>query len=91
MDLGARCAQCTNILPKHLFYYNRKMCYAGDAEKWKNLSDPGYVTLAPNGSTTISISENLTATSIAISYKNTSNHTRYIFYEKSANLFTQFV
>lgn len=62
------------------FEYNTKMCYAGDAEKWSGLSDPGYVTLSPGRSMTIYISENFSATSIAISYENTSRHTRYIFY-----------
>lgn len=66
---------------RRTFEYNTRMCYAGDAEKWKNLSDPGDVTLDPGASANIYISENLTATSIAISY--VENNIRYIFYAYS--------
>ena len=60
------------------FEYNTKMCYAGDAEKWSGLSDPGYVTLGNGKSKNIYITENLTATSIAISYID--DNYRKIFY-----------
>ena len=59
------------------------MCYAGDAEKWSGLSDPGYVSLNPGQSTTIYISENFSATSIAISYMD--GVYRKIFYAYSLN------
>ncbi len=65
------------------FEYNTKMCYAGDAEKWSGLSDPGYVSLNPGQSTTIYISENFSATSIAISYMD--GVYRKIFYAYSLN------
>lgn len=52
------------------FYYNTKMCFEGDAKNWTSLSDIQEIYLE-NGATTVyplRISENGTATSIAISY-----------------------
>lgn len=63
---------------RRTFEYNRKMCFAGDAETWNLSADVGTVTLEPGGNCTLSISENGTATSIAISYID--NNYRKIFY-----------
>lgn len=64
------------------FYYNAKLCYAGDAQNWNlPIEDERSVYLA-NGATTsqpLQISENMTATSIAICYKETEK-IRKIFY-----------
>ena len=61
------------------FEYNAKMCFAGDAEAWNLSADVNRVTLGPGGNCTLSISENGTATSIAISYVDDNNY-RKIFY-----------
>ena len=61
------------------FYYNKRMCFAGDAQNWAGLSDIGQTDVIANGeSVTIEIAEYGTTTSIAISYINGS--TRYIHY-----------
>ena len=66
------------------FYYNAKMCYAGDAQNWTGLSDIAQTATIADGVTTqIAISENASATSIAISY--TRGSTRYIFYAYDLN------
>lgn len=50
------------------FQYNAKMCFESDAENWKGLDDLKSITLSSGGSSSISISENAMATSIAVSY-----------------------
>ncbi|MBR1891566.1 MAG: hypothetical protein IJ811_03615 [Clostridia bacterium] len=49
-------------------YYNKKMCNYSDAQNWTNLSDISTIYIAPNSATTVYISENWFATSIAMSY-----------------------
>ena len=53
-----------------VFEYNRRMCFAGDAEKWSGLSHVSKISLQNGKSTTypLEITEYGTATSIAISY-----------------------
>lgn len=68
------------------FYYNKKMCFEGDAKNWTGLSDIGQVYLA-NGATTsepLKISENAFADSIAISYLDGTD--RKIFYALDLNV-----
>ncbi len=66
------------------FYYNSKMCYAGDAQNWTGLSDITKTgTISNKGSTIFQIGGNASATSIAISY--ISGNTRYIFYANELN------
>lgn len=50
------------------FYYNKKMCYSGDAKDWQNLSDVLSFSLNNGDTKEIRINENGIATSIAISY-----------------------
>ena len=50
------------------FEYNSKMCFEGDAQNWKSLADVCTVDIANGSYVNISISENGTAGSIAISY-----------------------
>ncbi len=51
------------------FDYNSRMCFEGDAQNWKGLSDVSTtISLAHGSSTQMYIQENGTATSIAISY-----------------------
>lgn len=77
---GEWSVQLTNATnSERRFYYNSKMCNAGDARDWTGLSDICQTeTLAPDESVVIKIRENGTATSIAVSYIN--GGTRYIFY-----------
>lgn len=51
-----------------LLKYNRKMCNLNDAQNWTNLNDVRTQTLPANSTTSVSISENFFATSIAFSY-----------------------
>ncbi len=60
------------------FQYNRKMCNDGDAKNWTNLSHVSDITLNNEMSTSLLISENYAANSIAISYK--VGEIRYVFY-----------
>ncbi len=57
-------------------YYNSKMCNYGDAENWTGLKDVKKIVLEAFGSTTIKISENWFATTIAVSW--VIDGTRYI-------------
>lgn len=50
------------------FEYNAKMCFEGDAANWNGLSDIRKVSMDNNIYTRLRITENGTATSIAISY-----------------------
>ena len=61
------------------FEYNSKMCFEGDAKNWTGLNDVNPVSLE-NGKTSdpIKITENGTATSIAISYMD--GNYRKVFY-----------
>lgn len=70
----------------HDFDYNRKMCYEGDAQNWTNLSHVSSIYLGAGETTSYSlqISENMSATSIAISYKET-DKIRKIFYAYNLN------
>lgn len=68
------------------FYYNRKMCFDGDAQNWSGLSDVSTIYLS-SGETTwapLEISENGTATAIAISYN--VGIERHIFYANNLNV-----
>lgn len=49
-------------------YYNKKMCFSGDAGKWLGLKDIEAFYLPAKNSTTKLISENFLATSIAVSH-----------------------
>ena len=61
------------------FDYNQLMCFNSNAQDWSGLVDVATTLEIKNGESTIlQIGENLTATSIAISYTNGS--TRYIVY-----------
>lgn len=54
-----------------VFEYNTRMCFAGDAERWKGLNHINNTEYLANGATTkqpLEITEYGTATSIAISY-----------------------
>lgn len=53
---------------RQTFEYNSKMCFEGDAANWKGLSDVKSVTLNAGEEKRLYITENGTATSIAISY-----------------------
>ena len=59
-----------------IIYYNTKMCFAGDAEKWTGLSDVELLTLSPMQEKVVRIGENYAATSIAVRFE-TSDHTYY--------------
>ncbi len=59
-------------------YYNSKMCFESDAKNWTSLTDIEYVSIAAGKSTTLYISENVFATSIALSY--IFDDVRYITY-----------
>ncbi len=65
------------------FFYNTKLCFEGDAKNWDGLRVIKYLKLSNNSSTEISISQNGTAGTIAISYIQGS--TRYIFYAYGLN------
>lgn len=58
--------------------YNKKMCYAGDAQKWQGLVDTEDIVLKPGESVDVLISENWFATSVAASW--VINDVRYITY-----------
>lgn len=58
--------------------YNKKMCYAGDAQKWQGLVDTEEIVLKPEESVDVLISENWFATSVAASW--VINDVRYITY-----------
>lgn len=73
-----------NTGSEQTFEYNSKMCFDGDAKDWKGLSDIASFTLANNASKQISISENAMATSIAISYLE-STSCRKIIYANNLN------
>lgn len=60
------------------FFYNKAMCFEGDAKKWSGLTDVEYFTLGNNGTTNITISENVAAGTIVFSYL--VGDTRYIYY-----------
>ena len=67
------------------FDYNSKMCFESDAKNWTGLTDFKTTPQIANGKTeVIRISENGTATDIAISYTNGS--TRYIFYAHNLSI-----
>lgn len=59
-------------------YYNSKMCFKDDAQKWINLSNVISIVVSANSSAIVQISENVFATSIAVSY--ISNGYRLITY-----------
>lgn len=64
--------------------YNKKMCFENDAKSWTGLSDPGEKeTISAYGSTSVKVSENWFATTIAFSYKR--NNKRYITYAYDLN------
>ena len=74
-----------NTGSERTFEYNRRMCYAGDAQNWKGLEDVSSIVLA-NGAVTsipLQITENFSATSIAISYMD--GVYRKIFYAYDLN------
>ncbi len=58
--------------------YNKKMCYAGDAQKWQGLVDTEDIVLKPGESVDVLISGNWFATSVAASW--VINDVRYITY-----------
>lgn len=61
------------------FIYNKKMCFEGDAKSWSGLTDIAVtLTIADKEKTTVQISENGTAGTIAISY--IVGETRMIYY-----------
>ncbi len=63
------------------FEYNSKMCFAGDAENWKGLNDVKETLLLQHGnSQAITITENYSATSIAIIYMDDDGINRKVFY-----------
>ncbi len=61
--------------------YNSKMCFEGDAQNWTGLNDVKETRTLQNGeSQPITITENYSATSIAISYMETDGIYRKVFY-----------
>ena len=60
------------------FFYNKAMCFEGDAKKWSGLTDVDYFTLGNQGTTNITIGENVAAGTIVFSY--IVGNTRYIYY-----------
>lgn len=69
----------TNITNNPIYFlYNSKMCFEGDAKHWRNLKDVNSKKLEKNGSTSITIFENGTATTFALCY--ILNDTKYITY-----------
>lgn len=67
-----------NTGERRTFYYNKKLCFEGDAKKWSGLTDIYYVDLYKGASTMIEVSENGMAGTVAVSY--VSGNTRYIYY-----------
>ncbi len=61
--------------------YNSKMCFDDDAKYWRGLNDSVKKTVGGEQTTTIRITENFFATSVAISY--TQGRYRYITYANS--------
>ncbi len=68
--------------------YNTKMCFASDAASWSGLTNLAEVTLSPNKSTTVYISTNFFATSVAFSTVNSSNKRciTYAYYLDSSSV-----
>ena len=78
----------TNNAQETVFvYYNKKMCFSGDAKKFSGLRDiDGPHTLAPNQSMQVVISENWFADSIAICIeRNQIGRPRYVTYANNLN------
>ncbi len=67
-----------NISQSLTIEYNSKMCFSNHAKDWIQLSDIKKTFLSPYGTTTILITENYAASSVAVSY--VSNDYRYITY-----------
>ena len=65
------------------FEYNAKMCYRGDAEKWKGLSHIVKSTVNATSSIQIAIMENWSADAIVLSY--TKDGKRFITYANDLN------
>jgi len=64
-----------------IFEYNSKMCFEGDAQNWTGLNDVKETLLLQHGdSQPITITENYSATSIAISYMDDDGINRKVFY-----------
>lgn len=71
----------------HTFEYNQKLAFENDAKNWTNLNNKRTILLNNDETSSVMrIQENGFATDIAISYVDSSNSHRYVFYAHDLNV-----